>query len=238
MKGTKFVLGVLALVIGVISSAPAQLLFTNLTLSSNSNLVSGVANNNLNAVAYDGTSNFLAVGANQVFVCGDFNTNQTWFAGPNWTAGHVLSATNGLNLDAVTIGNNLFVATGDKNTIFSVTNVFAQIGGWSSNGTIFNNTVIAPGIAYNAGVFAAIGEAPLISWTNAIQPKTASWPAGTLGGQDFIESFRGVTAYGNNNGFAACGFYSDLLTSTNGSYWVPVSGQSQEPPLYGIASDG
>ena len=238
MKGTKFVLGVLALVIGVISSAPAQLLFTNLTLSSNSNLVSGVANNNLNAVVYDGASNFLAVGANQVFVCGDFNTNQTWFAGPNWTAGHVLSATNGLSLDAVTIGNNLFVATGDKNTIFSVTNVFAQIGGWSSNGTVFNNTVIAPGIAYNAGVFATVGEAPLISWTNAIQPKTASWPAGTLGGQDFIESFRGVTAYGTNNGFAACGFYSDLLTSTNGSYWVPVSGQSQEPPLYGIASDG
>src|SRR5580698_5510183 len=112
MKGIKFVLGVLVLVIGAVSSAPAQLLFTNLTLSSNSNLVSGAANNNLNAVAYNGTSNFLAVGANQIFVCGNFNSNQTWFAGSNWLSGHVLSATNGLSLDAVTLGNNLFVATG------------------------------------------------------------------------------------------------------------------------------
>jgi hypothetical protein len=240
MKGIKFVLGVL--VIGAVSSAPAQLLFTNLTLSSNSNLVSGAANNNLNAVAYNGTSNFLAVGANQVFVCGNFNSNQTWFAGSNWSSGHVLSATNGLSLDAVTLGNNLFVATGDKNAVFSVTNIFVQISGWTSNGNMFNNTAVSPGIAYNTGTYVGVSTAPVIGWTNAILSKTAFWPLATWQGQDVIESFRGVTAYGTygaNAAFAACGFYGDILTSSNGgSIWQPISGQSQAPPFYGIASDG
>jgi hypothetical protein len=239
MKGIKFVLGVL--MIGVVYSAPAQLLFTNLTLSSNSNLVSGVANNNLNAVAYNGTSNFLAVGANQVYVCGNFNNNQTWYTGSNWSSGHVLSITNGLNLAAVTIGNNLFVATGDKNAVFSVTNVFSQISGWSSNGNIFNNTAVASGIAYNSGAFVGVSTEPVIGYTNRILSRTALWPLASWNGQDVIESFRGVTGYGTygaNGAFAACGFYGDILTSSNGgSIWQPIAGQSQEPPLYGIASD-
>jgi hypothetical protein len=236
MNRIKLVLGLLAA--GAVSSASAQSLqFTNLTLSTSPNLFHGLTNQ-LNSVVYDGSSNFLAVGANQIYVYGNFQPGQTLIASSSWVTNQILPA-NGLDLDSVTIGNNTFVTTGTSNAVFSAANVFSPAGlSWSHKHNIFSSTGPAPGIAYNNGGFSAVTEAPQISWSGSTLPTTTTWAVGTLANADFLESFRGVTPYGAN-GFAACGLYADVRLSANGTNWpAAVSGHIGLPDFYAIAYDG
>lgn len=224
--------------VGAVSSASAQLLeFTNLTLSTSPNLFHGLTNQ-LNAVAYGGDSNFVAVGANQIYVCGNFQTNQTWIANSNWVATQILPADK-LDFSGVAASGNLFVTTGTSNDIFSAANAFTPAGlTWSSKHHIFSSSVFSPALAYNGDGFAAVGEAPVISWSSTDLPTTGNWVVGTLTNIDFAESFRGVTAYGAN-GFAACGLFADVRLSANGTNWqAAVSGKIGLPDLYAIAYDG
>src|SRR5579864_8509826 len=103
MNRIKLVLGMLAA--GAVCSASAQeLQFTNLTLSTGPNLFHGLTNQ-LNSVAFGGSSNFLAVGANQIYVYGNFQSGQTWITNSGWVTNQI-SPANKLNLASVILGNN------------------------------------------------------------------------------------------------------------------------------------
>jgi hypothetical protein len=235
MNRIKLVLGLLAA--GAVCSASAQYLqFTNLTLSTSPNLFNGLTNQ-LNSVVFGGNSNFLAVGANQIYVYGNFQPGQTWIANSGWVTNHILPA-DGLNLSSVTMGNNTFVTTGTSNDIFSAVNIFAPAGlTWTQKFKVFNNNVFAAGVAYNNG-YSTVCEAPQIGWSSTNLPTAANWIPGTLANIDFVESFRGVTPYGAN-GFAACGLFADVRLSADGTNWqAAVSGHIGLPDLYSIAYDG
>ncbi|HTR42292.1 MAG TPA: hypothetical protein VMH87_11815 [Pseudomonadales bacterium] len=236
MNRIKLVLGMLAA--GAVCSVSAQLQFTNLTLSTSPNLFHGLTNQ-LNSVVFGGNSNFLAVGANQIYVYGNFQPGQTWITNSGWVTNQILPA-NKLNLASVTLGNNnTFVTTGTSNVVFSAANNFSSAGlSWSRQHNIFSSTVFSPAIAYNGNGYAAVAEIPQISWSGITLPTSTTWVPGTLANIDFAESFRGVTAYGAN-GFAACGLYADVRLSANGTNWpAAVSGHIGLPDLYSIAWDG
>lgn len=222
---------------GVACSASAQnLQFTNLTLSTSPSLFHGLTNQ-LNSVVFGGGSNFLAVGANQIYVYGNFQPGQTWIANSGWVTNKVSTANNGLNLASVTIGNNTFVTTGTSNAVFSAANTPAGLT-WSHTHNIFSTSVFASGVAYNNGGFSAVAEQPQIAWSSTSLPASTTWVPGTLANADFLESFRGVTAYGAN-GFAACGLFADVRLSANGTNWpAAVNGHIGQPDFYGIAYDG
>jgi hypothetical protein len=235
MNRIKLVLGLLAA--GAVYSASAQnLQFTNLTLSTSPNLFRGLTNQ-LNSVVFGGSSNFLAVGANQIYVYGNFQSGQTWITNSGWVTNRIALVTNGLDLASVTIGNNTFVTTGTSNAVFSAANTPAGLV-WAQAHNIFSSGVFASALAYNNGGFAATAEAPQISWSSTPLPLGTTWVPGTLVNADFLESFRGVTPYGAN-GFAACGLYADVRISPNGTNWpAAVNGHIGLPDLYAIASDG
>ncbi len=235
MNRIKLVLGLLAA--GAVCSASAQLQFTNLTLSTSPGLFHGLTNQ-LNSVVFGGSSNFLAVGANQIYVYGNYQLGQTWITNSSWITNQILPA-NKLNLASVTIANNTFVTTGTSNAVFSAANVFNPAGlTWSRTHNIFSSSVFASALAYNNGGFSAVAEAPEISWSGTNLPTTTTWIPGTLANADFLESFRGVTAYGAN-GFAACGLFADVRLSANGTNWpAAVNGHIGLPDLYAIAYDG
>jgi photosystem II stability/assembly factor-like uncharacterized protein len=221
----------------MISSAAAPLQFTNVTVALFSNLTS-----QLNAVVYGGSSNFLAVGAGQIYVCGNFTPMQPWFVSTNWATNSISSNSSrvGANLTAVASSGNLFVASGDNNWIFIATNIFsANVLGlnWQSNNAkVFNNNALAAGAAYNGTNFVIVGEAPEIGYTNL--PAEASWQSAVLTDPSFAESFRAVTPFGAN-GFAACGIYADVRLSTDSAMtWQHVNGAIGQPALSGIAYDG
>ncbi len=233
MNRIKLVLGLLAA--GAVCSASAQLQFTNLTLSTSPSLFHGLTNQ-LNSVVFGGSSNFLAVGANQIYVYGNYQLGQTWITNSGWVTNQILPA-NKLNLASVIIGNNIFVTTGTSNAVFSAANTPAGLS-WSRTHNIFSSSVFASALAYNNGAFSAVAEAPQISWSSASLPVSTAWVPGTLANADFLETFRGVTAYGAN-GFAACGLYADVRLSSNGTNWpAAVSGHIGLPDLYAIAYDG
>jgi hypothetical protein len=233
MNRFKFVFG--ALVVTAIYSASAQLLFTNLPAS-----ITGLqALTNLQAVIYGGNSNFVAVGANEAYTCGSFQSNQTWLNSSSWVTKQISPEAD--NLDAITLENNIFIATGGNNAVFNAANAVAPAGlVWSTNAFhIFPSTVVASGIAYNSNVLVAVAEADQISYSGTNLPTAAVWPAGsTPGGFNFIESFRGVAPYGAS-GFVACGIYGDIRFSSNGSNWqAKANGAVGESDLFGIASAG
>ena len=107
----------------------------------------------LNAVAYDGSSNFVAVGTDSATVrtinpVGSFNAN-------NWAFVTVPSVpSNGLNLKALAFGQNLFVASGSNNAVFISTD---NGGSWNPKGYVFTNaTVEIDGLAFNDDAFVAV----------------------------------------------------------------------------------
>ena len=212
-----------------------DLQFTNLTL--NANLPLAGQTNQLNAVVYGGSSNFVAVGRQQVYVNGHFAPGQPWFTNANWSAGNVVSSGGmvGSNLTAVASSGNLFVAGGDNNWIFTSPNGMT----WSTNNfKVFNNNALLGGLAYNGGNFVAAGEAPEISYTNN-PPQTTNWIQSTFTNLSFAESYRGITPYGAN-GFAVCGIFGLVRLSTDaGQIWQqPLFGNIGQPDFYGIATDG
>jgi hypothetical protein len=234
MNRIKLVLGLLAA--GAVCSASAQLQFTNLTLSTSPNLFHGLTNQ-LNSVIFGGSSNFLAVGANQIYVYGNFQPGQTWITNSGWVTNKVSLVNNGLNLASVTIGNNTFVTTGTSNAVFSAANTPAGLS-WTRTHNIFSSSVFASAVAYNNGGFAAAAESPQLSWSSTPLPPSTTWVPGTIANADFLESFRGLTPYGAN-GFAVCGLYADVRISPNGTNWpAAVSGHIGLPDLYSIAWDG
>src|SRR5215469_8940105 len=147
MNRIKLVLGLLAA--GAAWTASAQSLqFTNLTLSTSPNLFHSLTNQ-LNSVVFGGSSNFLAVGVNQIYVYGNFQSGQTWITNSGWATNQILPA-DGLNLSSVTMGNNTFVTSGTSNDIFSAANTFSPAGlAWTQKHKSFNNNVFAAGVAYN-----------------------------------------------------------------------------------------
>lgn len=236
MNRLKFVLCLL--VMGAMHTAPAQFLqFTNLTASTNINLFPSLTNQ-LNSVVFGGDSNFVAVGANQIYVCGNFQPYQSWFTKSDWVTNQI-QPSYGLSLDSITLGNNLFVTTGQSNAVYSATNVFAPAGfTWSQKHNIFGSSVVAPGVAYNGNGFAAVAESPEIGWSSATLPTLADWISGSIANVSFVESFRGITAW-STNGFAACGVFGDIRLSADGTNWqAAVHGQVGEADLYAIAYDG
>lgn len=239
MNRIKYVFWVLAA--SAVCSAPAQSLeFTNLTLSTSPNLFHGMTNR-LDGVVYGGNSNFLAVGANQIYVCGSFQPGQTWIANSDWVTNQILPA-HGLNLTSVALGGNVFVATGDSNDVFSAANNFTPSGlVWTQNYKVFNNSIVSPAIAFNANKFVAAGELSQIGVSGTNLP-TTFWTLWNPANKDFAESFRGLTGYGAN-GFAVCGRYSDIRLSNDGTNWqAAVSGQNGLteglPDLYSISYNG
>ena len=234
MNRIKLVMGLLAA--ATACSVSAQLQFTNLTLSTSPNLFHGLTNQ-LNSVVFGGSSNFLAVGANQIYVYGNFQPGQTWITNSGWVTNKVSAANNGLNLASVAIGNNTFVTTGTSNAVFSAANTPAGLS-WTRTHNIFSTSVFGSAVAYNNGGFAAAAEAPEISWSSTPFPAATTWVPGTLVNADFLESFRGVTPYGAN-GFAVCGLFADVRLSANGTNWpAAVNGHIGLPDLYSIAWDG
>jgi hypothetical protein len=216
-------------------SASAQLLFTNLPTS-----ITGLqALTNLQAVIYGGNSNFVAVGANEVYTCGSFQSNQTWLSSSSWVTKQISPEAD--NLDAITLENNIFIATGANNAVFNAANAVAPAGlVWSTNAFhIFPSTVVASGIAYNSNVLVAVAEADQISYSSTNLPAASIWPAGSAsGGFNIIESFRAVAPYGAS-GFVACGIYGDIRFSSNGSNWqAKANGLVGEADLFGIAAAG
>ena len=212
-----------------------DLQFTNLTL--NANLPFAALTNQLNAVVYGGSSNFVAVGKQQVYASGHFAPGQPWFTNANWSAGTVVTSGGmvGSNLTAVTSSGNLFVAGGDNNWIFTSPNGIA----WSTNNfKVFNNNALIGGLAYNGGNFVAAGEAPEISYTNN-PPQTTNWIQSTFTNLSFAESYRGITRYGAN-GFVVCGIFGLVrLSADAGQIWQqPLFGNIGQPDFYGIATDG
>ena len=226
------------LVLGASFSACADpLQFTNVARS----LFPGLTNR-LNAVAYGGNTNFLAVGGQQLYVFGNFVPSQPLLAGNNWVVNSITnnSTRTGANLDAVVSGANQFVVSGDNNWVFSATNLFSPSGlSWpSNNAKVFNNNAVSAAAAYNGGNFVVVGEAPEIGYTNL--PVADDWNLATFADNSLslFESFRGVTPYGAN-GFAVCGIFGDVRLSNDGANWqVAVNGQIGQPDFYGIAYDG
>src|SRR5665213_3016586 len=221
----------------VMAAAAAPLQFTNVTVA----LFPGLTNR-LNAVAYGGSSNFLAVGDRQTYVVGNFTPAQPWFTGANWAASRILSngARAGSNLTAVASSGSLFVASGDNNWVFFATNRFSPAGlNWPSNNSkVFANNALAGAAAYNGGKFSIVGEAPEIGWMGPGLPAATNWNLAALANPSFAESFRGVTPLGIN-GFAACGIFGDVRLSIGGTNWLSaINGKIGQPDFYGIAYDG
>jgi hypothetical protein len=236
MNRLKYVFGFVAMVATCSAAPPPALQFTNISLSTSPNLFKGLPNQ-LNSVVYGGNSNFVAVGANQIYVYGNFQPGQSWFTKSDWVTNQILPAS-GLNLASVTAGGNIFVASGDNNVVFSAPIASSSSLTWSQKAYIFGNSVKVPGLAYNGGGFAAAAAAPEIGWSSTNLPTVGNWLLGTLTNLDFGETFRGVTGYGAN-GFAICGRFGDVRLSSNGTNWqTAVSGLFGEPDLFGIASDG
>jgi hypothetical protein len=234
MNRLKYVLGLLAIAT-TCSAGPSALLFTNITLSTSPNLFNGLTNQ-LNSVVYGGNTNFVAVGASQIYVCGNFQPGQTWLTKSDWATNKVSAY--GLSLYSITLANNSFVATGDSNVVFSAADTFNSGLSWSQKHNVFSSPVIAPGIAYNNGLFSAVAEAPQIGVSGANLPTSTIWSLGVLTSPSFLESFRGVTAYGTH-GFAACGIVGDIRLTSDGTNWqAQVNGQIGQPDLYAIAYDG
>jgi hypothetical protein len=231
-------LGLLAINTAICSGADS-LQFTNITVRLFSSLTNG-----LNAVAYGGSSNFLAVGDKQAYVIGNFTPTQPWFTSANWVANRINSNGSRVNsnLTAVACSGNLFLASGDNNWVFCATNIFLTSGlglNWpSNNAKVFNNNVLAAGVAYNGGRFVTVGEAPEIGWVSSSSPTATNWNLATIVNPSFAESFRGLTPYGTN-GFAACGIFGDVRFSYNGTNWMSATnGKVGQPDFSGIACDG
>ena len=228
-------LGLLA-VSTAIGSAADPLQFTNITVKLFPTLT-----DRLNAVAYDGTNTFLAVGDKQAYVAGNFTPMQPWFVATNWAVNWITSNSSkrDSNLTAVAFGGKRFVASGDNNWVFFATNIFSPGGlNWpSNNAKVFNNNARAAGAAYNGANFVAVGMAPQIGYTN-LPTGTNYWPLATNLNPSFAESFRAVTPYGTN-GFAACGIFGVVRISTDGGInWQTNRGGVGQPDLLGIAYDG
>ena len=122
--------------------AAAELQFVNVNLQS-------VNTNTLHAIAYDGNSSLVAVGASSATLRTTLGTNL--FSVGAWSATNV--PTNGLLLKTIAFGQDRFVASGSNNVVFTSTNGGAN---WVSPGKVFiNNTVEIDGLSFNAGSFAA-----------------------------------------------------------------------------------
>ena len=149
-----------------------------------------------------------------------------------WKAKNVSAG--GYKLNAVTYGENVFLAVGSANTTFT-----------SSGGNLGNpsrvlsaSTVDAQGVAYNsvsrtfalitASFQAAWAPSNLASWNNAYDFKVA-----------VLESFRGVTAMGGSS-FALCGMRGVIRISSDGgrSWNINQAFDFNQPDLNSIASDG
>src|ERR1700733_5140948 len=122
MNRLKYVFGFLAIAATCSAAPPPALQFTNITLSTSPNLFNGLTNQ-LNSVVYGGSSNFVAVGANQIYVSGNFQPGQSWLTKSAWVTNQILPSY-GLSLDSVTLGGNVFVTTGASNVVFSAANAF------------------------------------------------------------------------------------------------------------------
>ena len=218
-----------------LASAAAPLQFTNITVK----LFPGLTNR-LNAVAYGGSSNFLAVGNNQAYVIGNFTPLLPWFTSANWATNLITSNSSraGSNLTSVASSGKLFMASGDNNWVYFATNIFSPSGlNWPSNhAKVFNNNAIGAGAAYNGGNFVVVGTAPEIGYTNT--PTGTNWPLAALTNLSFAESYRGVTPYGTN-GFAACGVFGVVRTATAANnFWQTNHGGIGQPDFFSIANDG
>ncbi|MDR3457078.1 MAG: hypothetical protein P4N60_06500 [Verrucomicrobiae bacterium] len=209
-------------------AAPLQ--FTNLTLPFFPTLT-----NQLNAVTYDGGSNFLAAGDKKMTVRGHFMPGKSFLTNADWST-TIVSLWPGTNLSATAASSNLFIVSGENNAIVSSPDGLTWTGG---NSNVFVNSALAVGAANNAGIFVVAGAAPEIGWTAQPLPKTTAWNLATITNLSFAESFRGVAKFGSG-GFVSCGVFGVVRLSTNaGAFWQPaIHGSIGQPDLFGVAGDG
>src|SRR5213592_1241807 len=156
MNRQSLFLPVLVIALAGSFEANAQLRFVNVTN------IQSVNANTLHAVTYDGSSNFVAVGANSetLRTASVTNLNST----NSWSPANV--STTDLILKAITFGqavgsSGAFVASGSNNTVFSSIDNGAH---WSSQGKVFaNNTVEIDGLAFNGDAYAAVSASLLLA---------------------------------------------------------------------------
>ena len=219
---------------GLVLPTHAQLVFSNITAAA------GSAGVNLNAVALGGanTNVLVAVGTNSrvftaTFDTADLSTATAWFPTN-------VSTTTNLHLKGVVYGNGLFAAGGSNNVVFR-----SSDGGrnWANAGKVFtNNAIELQGLAFDGATFVATPGSSQNTWsTNSL---LAPWTVGTNSPSyiyEFLESFRGVTAFGLNK-FASVGIQGIIRVSTNGGrLWngiVGITNTFARPDLLGVASDG
>ena len=227
-------LAALIVVLGLIIDAQGdQLVFQavpkNVVTNFNPSLLqyNGVACNGFNFFCVGSNSVASLAGTNFAPVAGGYLTTNI-----GWTAKNV--STQSYNLNAVTYGTNIFLATGSANMTFIYSG-----SSWGSPQQVFpGNNVDAQGVAYNsvsetfalvtASYQAAWATASLAGWTNASDIDAA-----------VVESLRSVTALGGSN-FALCGIHGDIRISSNGgrSWNTNQFFDFSQPDLLAIASDG
>src|SRR5437899_5531524 len=147
---------------GAFSSAKAALQFTNVTAALSASLP-GLTTNKLLAAAYNGSSNFLAVGENEAWVTATFQSNQFLIAPTNWKNGVMSSP--GVVLQAVAASPDLFVASGAQNQVWTSSDGKT----WTTNGQVSKvstDTARTMGLAWNsaASLFVAALAAPEIDF--------------------------------------------------------------------------
>ncbi|MBE0542004.1 MAG: hypothetical protein IH623_11500 [Verrucomicrobia bacterium] len=212
-------LAYISLIFGLALSSQAALRFTNVT---------PIVTVPLNGVAYDGFNTMVAVGDNSTVTTAKFVTSGLQL-GSTWGVTNVPTAA---LLKSLTYGAGMFMAGGTNSAIFRSTDGSS----WGPTNSAFQNPASVQGLAYNADRFAAVASVVNISWSsNAL----ASWQDAAIANASFLESYRGVTAFGTN-GFAVCGIRGVIRISRDaGENWSVVRPFNlNEPDLLGIASDG
>lgn len=241
MNPKKLALGLLSIgaagCVSALAADPLQLQFTNITAA----LYGSNYTATLNAVAFGGSNNFLAVGNQKKYILGNFVSGQPWFIGGNWATNQISAGASNVILATVASSGNLFVASGDNNLVFSAANIFSPGGlSWATNYNIFANSSYAPGLAFNGTNFVAVGAVPGISSSGTNLPENKNWNVDSFvtPALSFFESFRGITPFGAR-GFAACGVAGDVRLSSDGINWsnAPI-GSTSQPNYLSIADDG
>jgi len=220
------------------ASAVGPLQFANITAQL-TNAVSGPLATNVSislyGVANDANSTVAAVGFGSTTIAGTFVTNAV-LPGMMWVVNtNATPQTPNLKLSAVAFGGTNFVASGSNDIIFSSSDGMT----WSNRGIAVKNTAEVSGIAFNSTNFVVVKQVPEIDWSDS---SLANWQIATLlnANADPFESFRAVTRYGTN-GFAACGAFEDIRSSTDaGATWQTNRGSfafGTTNNLLGIAAD-
>jgi hypothetical protein len=153
-----------------------------------------LGNYDLTALAYNGSSTYLAAGGNS-------QGYATSTDGITWSA---YTTAGPLTANALTYGGGIFVAGGNNGSLATSTNGIT----WTTRTTGTTKNIL--GLAYGNGVYIMVGQDGMLqSSTDAI-----TWTARTSGTADFLYA----VTYGGGN-FVAVGDNGTVITSTDAVTW-------------------